>query len=141
MSEITAAEKSREMPKNGEFCWTEIATDNAEACRTFYAEVFGWQFKKSDATGAEMEYLEFGTNAQRQFGGLFQMKPEWYGGEMPKPHSNIYMAVDDVDSVASLAFELGGTIVSPPADVPNVGRLCQIKDPTGAEFFIITLKH
>ena len=140
MSENTAAEKSRQMPKNGAFCWTEIATDNAEACKTFYAEVFGWQYKKSDATGADIEYLEFGTDTETQFGGLFQMNPEWYGGEMPKPHSNIYVAVDDVDETASKAFELGGTIVGPPMDIPNVGRMSEIQDPTGARIFIITLK-
>ena len=140
MSENTAAEQAFEMPKDGEFCWTEIATDNAEACKTFYAEVFGWQYKKSDATGAEMEYLEFGTDEGKPFGGLFQMNPAWYGGEMPRPHANIYVAVDDVDAAARRAFELGGTILGPPMDVPNVGRMSEIQDPTGAQLFIITLK-
>ena len=142
MSENTAAEQAMTMPENGEFCWTEIATDNLEACKTFYAEVFGWQYKKSEATGMEeFEYIEFGTDADKLFGGMFQMKPEWYGGETPNPHMNIYVSVDNVDETASKAFDLGGTILSPPADIPNVGRVCQIKDPTGAEFFIITLKH
>ncbi|MEP6900923.1 MAG: VOC family protein [Actinomycetota bacterium] len=140
MSENTATERAMRMPKNGEFCWTEIATDNLEACRTFYAEVFGWQYKKSEATGAEMEYLEFGTDAQKPVGGLFEMKPEWYGGNAPAPHINIYVAVDDADAAASKVFEHGGTIVSPPTDLPNVGRMCQIQDPTGAKFFIINLK-
>lgn len=140
MAENSAAEQAFTMPKNGEFCWTEIATDNLEACRIFYAEVFGWQFKKSEATGAEMQYLEFGTDAEKQFGGLFEMKPEWYGGELPKPHSNIYIAVDDTDAAAQRAVELGGTLVGEPCDVPNVGRMSQIQDPTGAKFFIITLK-
>jgi predicted enzyme related to lactoylglutathione lyase len=141
MSESTAAEKKLETPINGEFCWTEIATDNLEACRTFYAEVFGWQFKQSEAVGDSFQYLEFGTKAEKPFGGMFEMKPEFYGGEIPPPHRNIYVAVDDVDEIAGKAFDLGGTILSPPADVPNVGRFCQIKDPTGAEFFIMTLKR
>jgi uncharacterized protein len=140
MSENTAAEKALETPAHGEFCWTEIATDRAQACRDFYTEVFGWQFEKSAATGAEMKYLEFGTHPARKFGGLFEMKPEWYGGEMPRPHINHYIAADDVDEAARRAFELGGTIVGPPMDVPNVGRMCQIQDPTGAKFFIVTLK-
>lgn len=141
MSENTAAEQAFEMPKHGEFCWTEIATDKADECQEFYRAVFGWQFKRSEATSAEMQYLEFGTDANKQFGGLFQMNPEWYGGEMPQPHMNIYIAVDDVDTLASKAFDLGGTIVGPPMDVPNVGRMCQIEDPTGAKFFIIRIKN
>jgi predicted enzyme related to lactoylglutathione lyase len=140
MSENTAAKKTMSMPENGEFCWTEIATDDLETCRAFYREVFGWQYKASEATGADLEYLEFGTDAAKPFGGMFQMKPEWYGGELPKPHTNIYVAVDDVDEAASLAFELGGTIVGAPMDVPNVGRMSQIQDPTGARFFVIKLK-
>ena len=141
MSENTAAEQALKMPGNGEFCWTEIATDNAEACKTFYTEVFGWQFKKSEAMDStDFEYLEFSTDGKNFMGGLFQMNPEWYGGEAPKPHSNIYVSVADVDETASRAFDLGGTIVSPPADIPNVGRCCEIQDPTGAKLFIIRLQ-
>lgn len=140
MSENTAAEQVFEGLKHGEFCWTEIATNDAEACQTFYENVFGWQFKKSNATGTEMEYLEFGTDENRQFGGLFQMNPAWYGGEMPKPHANIYVAVDDVDAAASRAVELGGSVVGAPMDVENVGRMAEIQDPTGARIFIIKLK-
>jgi predicted enzyme related to lactoylglutathione lyase len=128
-------------PKNGEFCWTEIATDNLETSRNFYEKVFGWDFNKSEATGTEMQYLEFGNDSSKRVGGLFEMKPEWYGGELPKPHINIYIAVDDADATAGKAFELGGTIVSPPMDLPNVGRMCQIEDPTGAKFFIIALQR
>ena len=141
MSESQEAKQAVIMPKNGEFCWTEIATDNLEACQNFYAEVFGWNFKKSEATGAEMQYIEFGNTAEKPVGGMFEMKPEWYGGELPKPHINIYVAVDNADETARKAFELGGTIVSPPMNLPNVGRMCQIEDPTGAKFFIINLKR
>ena len=141
MSENTGTEQAMTMPKDGEFCWTEIATDNLEKSKTFYAEVFGWNYKKSDTTGAEMQYLEFGTDAKKAFGGTFEMRAEWYGGELPKPHINIYVAVDDADAAARKAFELGGTIVSPPMDLTNVGRLCQIEDPTGAKFFIIKFER
>ena len=140
MSENTAAEQVFEGLKHGEFCWTELATNDAESCRAFYENVFGWQFKKGGLSGGEMEYLEFGTDEARQFGGLFQMKPESYGGEMPKPHANIYVAVDDVDAVANRAVELGGTILGAPSDVENVGRMSEIQDPTGARIFIIKLK-
>lgn len=136
-----AAEQAFKKEENGAFCWTEFATDNLEACKTFYAEIFGWQFKQSEATAGSFEYAEFNTDGERLVGGMFEMKPEFYGGETPKPHSNIYIAVDNVDEIASRAFDLGGTILSPPEDMAGVGRFCQIKDPTGATFFIITLKH
>jgi hypothetical protein len=141
MTENTATEQAFEIPRHGEFCWTEIATDNAPLCRKFYEDVFGWQFVKSEAAdGAGIEYLEFGTTAAKQFGGLFQMNPDWYGGNLPKPHMNIYVAADDVDARAKQAVELGGTIAGEPSDVPNVGRMCQIQDPTGAKFFVVKLQ-
>jgi predicted enzyme related to lactoylglutathione lyase len=140
MAENIATEKTQAKPANGEFCWTEFATDDLEKCQRFYAEVFGWKYKNGDAEGIEMRYLEFGTASGKPVGGMFEMKPEWYGGEMPVPHINIYVAVDDADVFADRAVELGGKLVSPPMDLPNVGRMCQIEDPTGARFFIINLE-
>jgi uncharacterized protein len=140
MSEQAMAEQTMAMPKHGEFCWTEISTDNLEACRSFYAEVFGWNIQQSQNSGIEMEYLEFETASGCPTGGMVEMKPEWYGGTIPKPHFSIYIAVEDVDEAASKAFDLGATIVTPPMDIPQVGRFCEVKDPTGANFSMITLK-
>jgi uncharacterized protein len=129
------------MPKHGEFSWTEIATDNLETCRNFYGEVFGWKFNDGDAPENEMKYLEFSAEIEKPIGGMFEMKPEYFGENVLKPHINIYIAVNDADETASKAFDLGGTIISPPMDVPNVGKMCQIEDPTGAKFFVVTLKQ
>ena len=84
-----------------------------------------------------MEYNVPGGNA---LGGIFEMTEECQG-EIPVPHFMNYIAVDDVDDTARQAFDLGGRIVLPPMDIPNVGRFCQIQDPTGAIFSVITLKH
>jgi predicted enzyme related to lactoylglutathione lyase len=34
---------------------------------------------------------------------------------------------------------LGGSIVVPLMDIPNVGRFCVLKDPTGGTIAMITL--
>jgi predicted enzyme related to lactoylglutathione lyase len=52
-----------------------------------------------------------------------------------------YVAVDDVDDSARRVGELGGKVVVPPVDIPNVGRFCVISDPTGASISLITLRH
>jgi uncharacterized protein len=137
MSEQATAEQMQ-MPKHGEFCWTEIATNDLEKCQTFYENVFGWEIKKNDNYDAGMDYREF-SNGGRGFGGMYEITREIWGEEMPPPHFMTYIAVDDVDETASQAFELGGTIAIPPTDIPNVGRFCLIKDPTGAMFSAITL--
>ena len=30
---------------HGSFCWNELATTDAEACKKFYSELFGWTTK------------------------------------------------------------------------------------------------
>ena len=42
------------------------------------------------------------------------------------------MAVDDVDKRLEARVVAGGTIIRPPFDVPDVGRIAIIQDPTGA---------
>ena len=40
--------------------------------------------------------------------------------------------VDDVDDCAKQTEALGGEVLVPPHDVPDVGRVCAVSDPTGA---------
>ncbi len=148
MSENTAATvtettgQDMEMPKHGEVCWTEIATNNLETARAFYAELFGWNFKKSQAlenSGDDMEYYEFSVAGDDcGTGGMYQMTKEY--GDAP-PHWMSYVSVDDVDDAAAKVWELGGKVCVPPTDIPNVGRFCVVNDPTGATFSMITLKN
>lgn len=140
MSENATVEQMQ-MPKHGEFCWTEIVTKNTDDSAKFYSEIFSWEIKQSTATGEKVKYLEFGLPGNYPAGGIFELTEEMCGEgkQIPPPHFMNYIAVDDVDATASQAFDLGGKIVVPPTDIPNVGRFCQIQDPTGATLSIITL--
>ena len=71
----------------------------------------------------------------RPFGpGLMERRPDM--GDIP-PYWGVYISVDDTDAVAVKAEELGGENTVPPFDVPGVGRMAGISDPTGA-FFMVT---
>jgi hypothetical protein len=52
------------------------------------------------------------------------------------PHWNLYIAVANADESAKRAGELGGTVLAPPMDVMDAGRMAVIQDPTGAKFCI-----
>lgn len=54
-----ASEGYGPMPAHGEFCWVEIASTDLEKCRSFYSNVFGWEFNRSQAAGEDFPYLEF----------------------------------------------------------------------------------
>jgi predicted enzyme related to lactoylglutathione lyase len=139
MAEQASEMAGRPLPKQGTFCWTEIATNDAESSKAFFSAVFGWQFKAGDAAGG-MEYNEFSTGGDQPAGGLYQIDPAWFGGNPPAPHVLNYVAVDDVDENAKLATELGGK-VHKIMDVPNVGRMAIIEDPTGAMFATFRMKN
>jgi predicted enzyme related to lactoylglutathione lyase len=141
MAEAMALEMA--MPKNGEFCWTEIATDKLEACKSFYSKVFGWEMKESKATGEDFVYQEFSATPKAYpMGGMYQLSAEMCGGnELPPPHFINYISVENVDESASKVFDLGGKIVAPPMDIPNVGRFAIIQDPTGGTVALVTLKE
>ena len=129
------------LPQHGSFCWTEIASNDADKCQAFYEAVFGWSIKSGDASNTGVGYSEFSTDGGAPVGGIYQINPDWFGGNPPPPHFMIYVAVDDVDENAKLAEELGGKIHKGPMDIPNVGRMCIIEDPTGAMFSTFRMKN
>jgi uncharacterized protein len=140
MSEHSGEMAGWELPQHGSFCWTEVASNDADKCTAFYKDVFGWEFKSGDAKGG-MDYREFTTGGDRPVGGLYQIDPSWFGNAPPPPHFMTYVAVDDIDENARLAVELGATIIRGPMDIPGVGRIAIIQDPTGAMIATYTMKN
>ena len=131
MTEAASEMAGQTHPEAGTFCWTEIATNDAAKSKEFFKNVFGWEFQESTAAG--MEYNEFSTGGGYPAGGLYQIDPKWFGDDVPPPHFMTYIAVDDVDENARQAEQLGGKLHK-AMDVPNVGRIAILEDPTGAMF-------
>jgi predicted enzyme related to lactoylglutathione lyase len=113
-------------------CWNELVTGDTTASSGFYGKVFGWKFQTKEGP---MVYTEFYLNGQAG-GGMFKMPPEM--GDVP-PHWLPYFAVEDCDAKVEKARSLGGVILAPPQDVPEVGRFASIADPQGAAFSMIKL--
>jgi len=139
MAEQASGMGGWESPQQGSFCWTEIASSDADKCTAFYKEVFGWKFMAGGADNSGMDYREFSTGGDQPVGGLYQIDPAWFGGNPPPPHFMIYIAVDDVDENARQASEMGATVIRGPMDIPGVGRIAIMQDPTGAMFSTYTM--
>ena len=60
------------------------------------------------------------------------------GAEERPPNWGAFVTVNDVDSVAANAQQLGGKLLLEPKDIPNVGRFCVIQDRQGAVISAIT---
>ena len=130
-----------ELPQQGEFCWSELATNDVAGCRTFYQQVFGWAMDPSQNSGVgEMEYQEFAHAGEYPMGGMYDMKHVFPAEATPPPHWVNYIAVDDVDAVAARVEGLGGKCCHPPKEIPNVGRMVTIMDPTGAMVILLSLR-
>ncbi|HET9234968.1 MAG TPA: VOC family protein, partial [Candidatus Eisenbacteria bacterium] len=119
--------------KPGMFCWIELATTDPAGAKRFYSELFGWAANDMPA-GEGMTYtmLQLGG---KDVGGLYRMQPEQEQGGVP-PHWFTYVAVGSADDAAKKAASLGATVIMPPFDVLDVGRMAALQDPTGAHFAV-----
>lgn len=122
MSEMTAYD-------HGVPCWSDLATTDQEAAKTFYTALFEWGSRDEPIPGGT--YTMF-TLRDRNVAACFQMGPEQAAG-MP-PAWATYIAVDDVDDAAARIAPAGGTLMGEPFDVMDSGRMALAVDPGGAVF-------
>jgi predicted enzyme related to lactoylglutathione lyase len=118
-------------PGMGEFCWDELLTNDVAGARQFYQSLFGWGAKDWDM-GPEGTYTLFSIG-ETPHAGMMQI-PE--GAPQP-PAWLPYVLVDDADANVARANEMGGQVALPPKDIPDVGRIAVLVDPTGAVFAIL----
>ncbi len=118
--------------KHGAFSWNELMTTDVESAKEFYVKLFGWETEESPMEN--MAYTGIKINGDAA-GGIMSLPAEVKG--MP-PTWSIYVTVKDVDSTARQVEELGGKVLRPPSDIPNVGRFCVLSDPQGAVISAIT---
>jgi uncharacterized protein len=119
----------------GSLCWNELGTRDTQKAGEFYSNVFGWS--KEAFSASPVEYTMF-KNGDRGAGGMYKITPDM--GSLP-PHWLAYFAVDDCDAKVQKATDLGGSVMTPPQDIPTVGRFAILQDPQGAAFAIIKLQN
>jgi uncharacterized protein len=131
----------------GSLNFNNLNSRDPEGAKAFYGSVFGWETLPMTG-GAQAwrlpgygDYLEARTPGMRQ--GMADMgAPAGFedvvatlmpiADDAPAVWS-VTFAVDDADTTAERAAELGGQVVVPPMDAPWV-RMTVISDPQGATF-------
>ena len=128
---------------HGDIAWNELATSNVEAVKGFYGDLLGWKAKgwpmPDGGTYWVWQHADADPDADPGtvgLGGAFQMEGPHFAGQ--QPHWAVYMTVDDCDAACAKVGALGGKVVQPPFDVPEVGRIAMVADPSGAVFGIMT---
>ena len=119
---------------HGTFYWNELMTRDPEGAKAFYAEALGWTFETMPMEGGGSSTVAMIDG--RPAGGIFEMTaPEFEG--LPE-HWFSYIAVDDVDARVEKLKAAGGTVLKPPFDVPEVGRIAVVMDGGGAAVGLMT---
>ena len=122
----------------GTLCWTELATPDVPAAKSFYSDVLGWQ--TDDQPMGEFTYTVVrpaGGDASSGQGGIMPLSPEMAAAGATTRWQP-YFEVADCDAAAAAVTANGGTVVVPASDVPGVGRFAVALDPDGAQFAVIT---
>lgn len=115
---------------HGQFCWHEIGTRDAQAAKRFYQELLGWSTEDMPMPGDWGGTYTMARANGGDVAGIFSMDGDHFEG-VPA-HWTSYVWVDDVDATAGKAAQLGATVMSEPMDIPGIGRMATLQDPTGA---------
>jgi predicted enzyme related to lactoylglutathione lyase len=111
----------------GIFSWADLSTTDLEAAKSFYSGLFGWEFEDMPAGDEGQIYSMARLRGQY----VAAASPMW-GEQQGPPRWNAYVTVEDVDAKAGEVSAAGGTVVMPPFDVFDSGRMTVFTDPTGA---------
>lgn len=119
---------------NGHHWWAELMTRDTDRAKAFYGATLGWSFEAMDMSGGT---YWVGMCQGRPAGGIMNMTG-LPGMEGVPDHWFSYFAIADLDAALTMAVAQGGTVLRPPFEVPNVGRIAILQDATGAAVGLMT---
>jgi len=107
-------------------CWVDLMTPDQPAAREFYSALFGWEIEVGGEETGHYGMASVRGHSVAGIGGMMGMEhpPVW----------NTYLATADVDETCKEAETAGGTIVAPPMDVMEFGRMAFVQVPGGGVF-------
>ena len=115
----------------GSFVWFDLLVDDAEAVRSFYAELFGWNLEATDESDRYLSILHDG----RVIGGVSVADEDDSTDRRALWLSSVSAA--DVDGMTAAAVEAGGSVILEPGELPDRGRYSVIADPQGAPIVLL----
>ncbi|MFH8727525.1 VOC family protein [Streptomyces termitum] len=118
----------------GALVWVELHSADPEAALGFYRSLFEWRWSAMEAPGMTYRVVSTaeGDQEDASFGGAAELQE---GADRARWVP--YLEVTDADATADAVTAAGGTVLLPPADIPDVGRLAWFADPFGAPFAVL----
>ena len=114
------------MATHGTIAWNELLTSDPEKAKSFFAETLGWTY---DSFDLETPYWVIQAGGE-MIGGIGHLD----SGDVKTDTSYwlTFIEVDAIDTRYKKAVELGAIEIRAPFDVPSIGRVSLLRDPTGA---------
>lgn len=109
------------MPQTGDFCWEQLSAPSLEKSAAFYQKVLGWTAKAGPGGMGSVF-----SKGETMVASAMQAPPG-----VP-PHWMTFVVVDDLDAANARATRLGGSVLMPKIEVPEMGVFSVVKDDVGA---------
>ncbi len=110
----------------------EIPANDPATASKFYADLFDWKIQVDPSFDYHMFQPDHGP------GGGFVKVGEAMGMSYKPGEVLIYVSTDDIDATLARAASLGGKILQPKTEIPNVGWFGIFSDPTGNRIALFT---
>ena len=120
--------------------WIDLQTSDPNAAKQFYGALFGWSYDDQPIPEAPGVFYSMAQLRGHNVAGISPLPDAQVGQGVP-PHWNSYVSVDDLDATLAKVGPAGGTVIAPPFDVMDAGRMAVIQDPTGAIFQLWQAKN
>jgi uncharacterized protein len=112
---------------NGTPTWIDLGIPDLDRAMSFYGSLFGWEFDVGpEEAGSYTSCLLDGRRVAAIMPNPDPTATEFWW--------NIYFAADDCDATAKRITDAGGSLLSEPFDVMDMGRMVIATDPVGAQF-------
>ena len=116
---------------HGTIWWNELITRDVASARDYYAQVCGWRFETMQMDGGDgAEYL-LAYLGDKVVGGILDMAGHPHFAAV-EPGWLTYLAVDDIALAVKQTRKAGGLVLRDAFQVPNVGVIATVRDPSGA---------
>ncbi len=118
------------MPQNhGTVWWSELGTRDVEGAKSYYAKACGWTYDSMEMPDGGDYFIA--KNGDMPAAGILDLN-RVEGVDGVPPHWFTYIAVADIEAAVECTRSEGGQIRREPWEVPNVGKIAIVVDPTGA---------
>jgi predicted enzyme related to lactoylglutathione lyase len=117
----------RERYDSGTPSWVDLGSPDPSKAGHFYGALFGWDIEDQGPEAGGYCLAKLRGKSVAGLGPQMNPGPSYW---------TTYVTVDDADKTAQVIGESGGTVVVPPMDVMDAGRMAVAFDQAGAAFSI-----